>query len=70
VGPKYMMMASDSDWLAYSCYVLTVQLSQLHCQDEQREGQTKGADSLSQPSFTQPSLSKVLVGVVGVGKVA
>jgi hypothetical protein len=65
-----MMMASDSDWLTFSRYVLTVQLSQLHCQDARREDQTKGADSLSKPSFTQPSLSKVIVGVVGVGKVA
>ena len=70
MGPKYMMMASDSDWLAYSCYVLTVQLSQLHCQDEQKEGQTKGAHSLSQPPFARPPLSKVFVGVVGAGKVA
>ncbi len=74
-----------------------MQLSQLHCQDEQREGQTKGvrlniwlgpSDEVettfvnfsrvgqlkggrlieSQPSFTQPTLTKAIVGVVGVGK--
>jgi len=47
-----------------------VQLSQLHCQDEQRHGHKRGRLVESQPSSAQSSLSKAIVGVVGAGKEA